>query len=85
MSAFWIGLICGGVGFIFGVIIICCLKLGKIRDNCMPGRLDEPRPTKTGEELITDGYAFWSKRCHECGRDSMEVVRPGKVQCAYCD
>ena len=44
MSAFWVGLICGSTGFIFGVIIICILKLGKIRDNCMPGRMDEPRP-----------------------------------------
>jgi len=41
MSTLLIGLVCGSAGFILGVIVICSLKLGKIRDNCMPGRLDE--------------------------------------------
>uniref|UniRef100_A0A6M3KIM6 Uncharacterized protein n=1 Tax=viral metagenome TaxID=1070528 RepID=A0A6M3KIM6_9ZZZZ len=26
--------------------IFCSLMLSKIRDNCMPGRLDEPRPER---------------------------------------
>ena len=55
MSAFWIGLICGSVGFISGVIIICCLKLGKIRDNCMPGRMSELRPETEKIEVLIQG------------------------------
>jgi hypothetical protein len=36
-------------------------------------------------ETIDDGFGgVWSKTCPECGRKSMQVVRPGKVQCAYC-
>ncbi len=36
-------------------------------------------------EAITDGFGnYWPKRCPECGRMSMEVVRPGKAQCEYC-
>jgi len=65
MSAFWIGLICGGAGFIFGVIIICFLKLGKIRDNCMPGRMSElqPETEKRDEEIerLTALAHEWSK------------------------
>ena len=34
---------------------------------------------------ISDGFgSTWDKKCLECGRMSMEVVRPGKVQCGYC-
>lgn len=31
--------------------------------------------------IITDGHAYWSKRCPVCHQMTMEVVRPGKVQC----
>ena len=33
---------------------------------------------------ITDGNAEYSAYCTQCGRRSMQVVRPGKVQCAVC-
>jgi len=34
---------------------------------------------------ITDGYGGrWSITCPECGKDTMHVVRPGKVQCGEC-
>jgi hypothetical protein len=37
------------------------------------------------DDTIDDGFNnAWSKTCLECGRKSMQVVRPGKVQCAYC-
>ena len=36
------------------------------------------------EPTITDGYTTWAKRCPECGELAMQVVRPGKVQCAKC-
>lgn len=36
-------------------------------------------------QTITDGCgSFWSKKCLSCGRDSMQVMRPGKVQCEFC-
>ena len=35
--------------------------------------------------FITDGEGnFWSRRCPSCGKDTMSVVRPGKVQCSEC-
>lgn len=37
------------------------------------------------EDLITDGYQYWSKKCCMCGQNTMYVVRPGKVQCGNCD
>ena len=74
MSPFYMGLLCGiFIGVVLGIFVLALLIMAN-KD-----------PQKMRQELITDGYAFWSKRCHECGRDSMEVVRPGKVQCAYCD
>ena len=37
------------------------------------------------DECVEDGFGgVWSATCPECGRKSMHVVRPGKVQCAYC-
>lgn len=34
---------------------------------------------------IEDGFgSSWSKKCGICGKDTMEVVRPGKVQCSNC-
>ena len=38
------------------------------------------KPTET----ITDDYQTWSKTCPMCGQDTMQVVRPGKVQCSNC-
>lgn len=36
-------------------------------------------------DTISDGCgSTWSATCPECGLKSMHVVRPGKVQCAYC-
>ena len=34
---------------------------------------------------ISDGFgSTWSKTCPMCGKETMEIVRPGKVQCANC-
>lgn len=39
------------------------------------------RPPQT----ITDGFgSTWLKRCPECKKNTMSVVRPGKVQCNKC-
>ena len=36
-------------------------------------------------DIISDGFGNeWSKKCSECGKMSMVVVRPGKVQCNNC-
>ncbi len=38
------------------------------------------------DEMIDDGFGnWWSAYCPKCTRKSMVVVRPGKVQCPYCD
>ena len=74
MSPFSMGLLCGiFVGVIIGISLLILLIMAS----------KEP-PRKEDCFMITDGCSYWSKRCSECGRDSMEVVRPGKVQCGYC-
>ena len=36
--------------------------------------------------LISDGFGnYWSAICPECGQRTMQVVRPGKVQCTNCE
>lgn len=35
-------------------------------------------------DTITDGYMLTSVVCPECGKATMQVVRPGKVQCSEC-
>ncbi len=40
---------------------------------------------KSGE-VISDGFgSAWSKICPECKSPTMQVVRPGKVQCTNCE
>jgi hypothetical protein len=37
------------------------------------------------KDMVKDGFvSSWSKRCPMRGGETMEVVRPGKVQCANC-
>lgn len=39
----------------------------------------------TNSEIIEDGFGnIWNSRCNECNRLSMQIIRPGKVQCSYC-
>ena len=34
---------------------------------------------------LKDGYGnAWKKTCPECKQDTMEIIRPGKVQCSEC-
>jgi hypothetical protein len=50
-----------------------------ICEKCM--NLKEPKDGST----IEDGFgSVWSAWCPECGKKSMSVVRPGKVQCNHC-
>ena len=36
-------------------------------------------------DSIEDGFgSAWSAWCPMCGKKSMSIVRPGKVQCYYC-
>ena len=44
----------------------------------------EPRDIRKAP-VIEDGFGnAWANWCHECERYSLEVVRPGKVQCGIC-
>jgi hypothetical protein len=55
--------------------------LNKITREIIPTILE----TVSADDIIEDGFGnAWSKRCPECGRNSMQVVRPGKAQCGYC-
>ena len=41
---------------------------------------------KGSRKVVSDGFgSIWDLRCPNCGEDSIQVVRPGKVQCAICD
>lgn len=46
--------------------------------------------TKNGKReslkhILKDGFGNqWSPRCPECGDKTVEIVRPGKVQCKEC-
>ena len=35
-------------------------------------------------DTIDDGYQAWDIHCEECNQRTMQVVRPGKVQCSEC-
>ena len=38
------------------------------------------------KETISDGFGNeWSAYCPTCGQKSMQIVRPGKVQCGNCE
>lgn len=45
-----------------------------------------PAPNKRPQsvETISDGYATWLKKCPDCGKNTMVVIRPGKAQCDNC-
>lgn len=56
-------------GKILGANTIACLKI-----------ISKKRKT------IEDGFGgSWSAICPYCKRESMQVVRPGKIQCQSCD
>ena len=61
------------------------LSLGgkHVKENVVPA-CRSCNSKKGSREVITDGYQIWPKKCAMCGNDSMQVVRPGKVQCCFC-
>ena len=43
------------------------------------------QPRKRDDDTISDGFgSAWSAWCPSCGEKTMEIVRPGKVQCGNC-
>jgi hypothetical protein len=51
----------------------------------MPMPAASPVTDTQHEGIISDGFGgSWSIICPECGKPSMEIVRPGKVQCGGC-
>ena len=55
-----------------------------IAERAGPNLCDEDGSLKEAA-TISDGFgATWSKKCPMCGKDTMEIVRPGWVQCGNC-
>ena len=55
---------------------LCNLLNGKENGGLGVGNLSQS---------ISDGFGGeWSRKCPECCEMSMEIVRPGKVQCGNC-
>ena len=53
----------------------------KLKDKA----LSSPGSGWVKQETISDGLGSeWLKKCPDCGKDEMVVVRPGKVQCNNC-
>ena len=56
--------------------------------NCSTARNDETRSEKTllSDNFITDGFGnYWHSHCPKCGKQTMEVLRPGDARCPLCD
>jgi hypothetical protein len=44
-----------------------------------------PKEIVKSIKTIEDGFGnVWAKKCPECGKNKMVVVRPGKAQCDNC-
>lgn len=53
-----------------------------VQQLCVPGKYNQIIEDR---DIIYDGFgSAWSSTCPECGQKTMEVVRPGKVQCGNC-
>lgn len=45
----------------------------------------ERNRVRGAKDIIEDGFgSAWSIVCPTCRRRSMQIVRPGKVQCGHC-
>ena len=57
------------------------IRLGKILAEAL-NKTVKPKHIKT----ISDGFGnSWAKKCPNCGKEAMVVVRPGKAQCNNCE
>lgn len=56
------------------------------RDGVIKGREGYVKLADTpSKDTIEDGFgSVWSAWCPECGKRTMNVVRPGQVQCSNC-
>ena len=49
-------------------------------------KIKKPVKDKIKDKIIEDGFGNrWYIKCPICNQDSMEIVRPGKVQCSNCE
>jgi len=47
--------------------------------------MQPPKPPIDSNETIEDGFGgVWSIVCPECNNKTMQIMRPGKVQCSKC-
>lgn len=66
------------------------VKLNKISSVVIPDGINEIVDENfwdlldDSKDTITDGDTTWSAYCQDCGKKTMQVVRPGKIQCSNC-
>lgn len=55
-------------------------------DKILQKRLDNYRKYCLDNKILFNGFGgSWSITCPECKKDTMQIVRPGKVQCSHCE
>ena len=75
------GLLCRDCNLAIGIVDENVTTLRRIIDYLT----DVDVETMSMPDTISDGFgSTWSSWCPECGKKTMQVVRPGSVQCGNC-
>lgn len=71
---------------IWGELVYHVHDIGELKFRHLLSAVDSVVGIKwPSSDTIEDGYGgAWSAWCPECGRKTMQIMRPGKVQCANC-
>jgi hypothetical protein len=81
------------IGLIAGAVFVSAMGLARFFSALIDRTSDESEDDwrrledewRGHVETIDDGFGNrWMKCCHQCGLNAMEIVRPGKAQCAWC-
>lgn len=64
---------------------LICEHCGMGYEELMAARqLNEPCAALAKETITDDCGNTWSKRCSVCGKNTLQLIRPGVVQCSEC-
>ena len=70
--------------YIFG-LFVCLIVLFFAWCLCRISAMSDDRWAKKDIEYLDDGFGnCFSPYCPECRRKTMQIIRPGKVQCGNC-